>query len=143
MKSALFVAVLLATLSPLVPHTAHATSATIDLAPGVSLQLGERDRRGYYWDGGNWREPRWWNDRYQYNEHRWWRHEEWKRHKAWERDAGMSGNAGANRIAIMNGNVARTGDTMAPHIIMTTITEPLPGAIAPVFPLPAERLTHQ
>ena len=86
MKSALFVAVLLATLSPLVPHTAHATSATIDLAPGVSLQLGERDRRGYYWDGGNWREPRWWNDRYQYNEHRWWRHEEWKRHKAWERD---------------------------------------------------------
>jgi hypothetical protein len=32
--------------------------------------LGDRDRRGYYWDGGRWREPRWWNDRYQYNNHR-------------------------------------------------------------------------
>jgi hypothetical protein len=37
---------------------------------GVTLHLGDRDRRGYYWDGGRWREPRWWNDRYQYNNHR-------------------------------------------------------------------------
>ena len=86
MKRAILFAALLATLSPLALHTAEASSATINLAPGVTLHLGDRDRRGYYWDGGRWREPRWWHDRYQYNDHRWWRHEEWKRHRAWEHE---------------------------------------------------------
>lgn len=86
MKRAILFAALLATLSPLALHTAEANSATINLAPGISLHLGDRDRRGYYWDGGHWREPRWWNDRYRYQDHRWWRHEEWRRHKAYERE---------------------------------------------------------
>ncbi|MCZ4060549.1 DUF2502 domain-containing protein [Pantoea sp. LMR881] len=87
MKRAMLVAALLTTLlSPLAIHTAQASSASIDLLPGVTLHLGDRDRRGYYWDGGRWREPRWWNDRYSYNERRWWRHEEWRRHKEWERE---------------------------------------------------------
>ncbi|BAN96629.1 hypothetical protein E05_18630 [Plautia stali symbiont] len=75
MKRAILFAALLATLSPLALHTAEASSATINLAPGVTLHLGDRDHRGYYWDGGRWRELRWWHDRYQYNHHRWWRHD--------------------------------------------------------------------
>jgi len=86
MKRALILAALLALLSPLAIHTAEASSASINLAPGVTLHLGDRDRRGYYWDGGRWREPRWWNDRYSYNERRWWRHEEWRRQQQWERE---------------------------------------------------------
>ncbi|MBP2198588.1 DUF2502 domain-containing protein [Pantoea cypripedii] len=86
MKRGILFAALLATLSPLALHTAHASGATINLAPGITLQLGDRDNRGYYWDGGRWREPRWWNDRYRYQDHRWWRHEEWRRHQAWERE---------------------------------------------------------
>lgn len=85
MKRAILFAALLAMLAPLAIHTAQASSATINLAPGVTLHLGDRDRRGYYWDGGRWREPRWWHSRYQYNHHRWWRHEEWRRQQAWER----------------------------------------------------------
>ena len=86
MKRALIFAALLALLSPLAHHTAQASSASITLAPGVTLNLGDRDRRGYCWDGGRWREPRWWNDRYSYNERRWWRHEEWRRQQQWERE---------------------------------------------------------
>ena len=86
MKRALIFAALLAVLSPLANHTAEASSASITLAPGVTLKLGDRDNRGYYWDGGRWREPRWWNDRYSYNERRWWRHEEWRRQQQWERE---------------------------------------------------------
>ncbi|HBW41534.1 MAG TPA: zinc ABC transporter substrate-binding protein, partial [Leclercia adecarboxylata] len=78
MKRALIFAALLALFSPLACHTAEASSASISLAPGVTLNLGDRDNRGNYWDGGRWREPRWWNDRYTYNERRWWRHEEWR-----------------------------------------------------------------
>ncbi|QPG28097.1 DUF2502 domain-containing protein [Pantoea sp. SM3640] len=86
MKRALIFAALLAVLSPLANHTAEASSASITLAPGVTLNLGDRDNRGYYWDGSRWREPRWWNDRYSYNERRWWRHEEWRRQQQWERE---------------------------------------------------------
>ncbi|WP_338494843.1 DUF2502 domain-containing protein [Erwinia aphidicola] len=31
-------------------------------SPGVSIHLGDRDTRGYYWDGYDWRAPRWWHD---------------------------------------------------------------------------------
>lgn len=31
-------------------------------SPGVSIHLGDRDTRGYYWDGYDWRAPRWWRD---------------------------------------------------------------------------------
>lgn len=30
--------------------------------PGVSLHLGDQDKRGYYWDGYDWRPPQWWHD---------------------------------------------------------------------------------
>lgn len=29
-------------------------------APGVSVYIGDRDPRGYYWDGHQWRDPTWW-----------------------------------------------------------------------------------
>ncbi|TPG62795.1 DUF2502 domain-containing protein [Ewingella americana] len=32
--------------------------------PGLSLHVGDRDPRGYYWDGGGWREPGWWDHHY-------------------------------------------------------------------------------
>lgn len=32
--------------------------------PGLSLHIGDRDNRGYYWDGGDWRPPGWWDHHY-------------------------------------------------------------------------------
>lgn len=29
-------------------------------APGVSITFGTRDSRGYYWDGGEYRDPEYW-----------------------------------------------------------------------------------
>ncbi len=29
--------------------------------PGVSVSIGDRDNRGYYWDGYDWRAPKWWH----------------------------------------------------------------------------------
>ncbi|BAL26949.1 DUF2502 domain-containing protein [Azoarcus sp. KH32C] len=34
-------------------------SVRID-APGVSITFGARNERGYYWDGGEWRDPVYW-----------------------------------------------------------------------------------
>jgi len=31
-------------------------------APGVSVTFGSRDPRGYYWDGYEYREPRYWRE---------------------------------------------------------------------------------
>ncbi|MEE3661244.1 DUF2502 domain-containing protein [Brenneria sp. g21c3] len=42
--------------------TAEASSISIDLMPGVTLNIGDRDRRGYYWDGYDWRSERWWRE---------------------------------------------------------------------------------
>ena len=33
-----------------------AQAAEITLVPSVKLQIGDRDNRGYYWDGGHWRD---------------------------------------------------------------------------------------
>lgn len=85
MKRFILFAALLATLSPLTIHTAQANSATINLAPGVSLQLGDRDNRGHYWDGGRWRDGRWWNQRYRYDDRRWQRNDDWRRQQ-WQRE---------------------------------------------------------
>ncbi|WP_437615160.1 DUF2502 domain-containing protein [Erwinia sp. V71] len=74
MKRAIIFAALLASTAPLALHTAQASSAEINIAPGITLHLGDRDNRGYYWDGGRWRDDRWW------------RHEEWRRHREWERE---------------------------------------------------------
>ncbi|ADW74588.1 MULTISPECIES: DUF2502 domain-containing protein [Rahnella] len=58
--------------------------------PGLSLHIGDRDDRGYYWDGGDWRPPGWWDQHYRdegrghwvYYEPappppRYWHHEHW------------------------------------------------------------------
>lgn len=35
---------------------------SIDInSPGVTIHLGDRDNRGYYWDGYDWRAPSWWH----------------------------------------------------------------------------------
>lgn len=39
-----------------------AQAAEITLVPSVKLQIGDRDNRGYYWDGGHWRDHGWWNN---------------------------------------------------------------------------------
>ena len=126
---------------PLALHTAEASSATINLALGVTLHLGDRDRRGYYWDGGRWREPRWWHDRYQYNDHRWWPHEEWKRHRAGSVNVSAAGTSA---------NVANTGVTITDTIGMTATTiitlksrRRRSRDFYSVICLPAERFAHQ
>ena len=54
---------LLITLSPLV---ASAVDVNIDLGkttvrtPVGNITFGDRDNRGYYWDGQDWREPDYW-----------------------------------------------------------------------------------
>ena len=30
--------------------------------PGVTITFGDRDPRGYYWDGDQYRDPRYWKD---------------------------------------------------------------------------------
>ncbi|MEH2922512.1 DUF2502 domain-containing protein [Samsonia erythrinae] len=40
---------------------AEADSIRIDLLPGVTLNIGDRDKRGRYWDGYDWRSERWWH----------------------------------------------------------------------------------
>ncbi len=43
-----------------VPAIAHANVSLGVNVPGLSLNIGSRDHRGYYWDGGDWRPPGWW-----------------------------------------------------------------------------------
>lgn len=54
-KTALLLSVLLG-----MPLLASAAPAVHHDAPGVHRQVGERDHRGYYWDGYDWRTPSWW-----------------------------------------------------------------------------------
>ncbi|SPW47895.1 protein [Escherichia coli] len=42
-----------------------AQAAEITLVPSVKLQIGDRDNRGYYWDGGHWRDHGWWKQHYE------------------------------------------------------------------------------
>ncbi|MFT2788752.1 DUF2502 domain-containing protein [Serratia sp. T13T92] len=53
---------LLVCLPLLLPMAAQA-DVSIDInVPGVSLHLGDQDKRGYYWDGYDWRPPQWWHE---------------------------------------------------------------------------------
>ncbi|MCK8421190.1 DUF2502 domain-containing protein, partial [Erwinia amylovora] len=81
MKRLLLVAALLASLAPQAFQTAHADSARIQLAPGITLHFGDRDRHGRYWDGGRWRDDHWWRNTSRYDQGRWWRHEQGRRHQ--------------------------------------------------------------
>ncbi|MFJ2976463.1 DUF2502 domain-containing protein [Kluyvera sp. NPDC087067] len=49
-------------------------AAEITLIPAVKLQIGDQDNRGYYWDGGNWRDHSWWNNHYEWRDNRWHAH---------------------------------------------------------------------
>jgi hypothetical protein len=61
MKKVLILALL--TLSPLV---SQATDVNVNLggtritSGGMTIQFGDRDKRGYYWDGKTWRDPVYW-----------------------------------------------------------------------------------
>lgn len=47
---------------PLLLPLAAQADVFVDInVPGVSLHLGDQDRRGYYWDGYDWRPPQWWH----------------------------------------------------------------------------------
>jgi len=38
-------------------------AVSLDLTPaGVTIHIGDRDHRGYYWDGYDWRAPKWWQE---------------------------------------------------------------------------------
>lgn len=54
-KTVLLLAALLSL--PLVSHADVSIGVNV---PGLSLHIGDRDNRGHYWDGGRWRDPRWW-----------------------------------------------------------------------------------
>lgn len=46
-------------------------AAEITLVPSVKLQIGDSDNRGYYWDGGHWRDHGWWKQHYEWRGNRW------------------------------------------------------------------------
>jgi hypothetical protein len=56
MKKILLVLAALSALSG-IPAVAHANVSIGINTPGLSLNIGDRDPRGYYWDGGGWRPP--------------------------------------------------------------------------------------
>ena len=59
---------LMATLIAASPLLANAADINVDLgnmrvqAPGVNVTFGSRDNRGYYWDGHDYREPKYWKE---------------------------------------------------------------------------------
>jgi len=60
LKPLLFASVLFALLPAAAPAV-QASSFSLN-TPGLSINVGDRDRRGYYWDGYDWRDSRWWNN---------------------------------------------------------------------------------
>ena len=57
-----------------------AQAAEITLVPSVKLQIGDRDNRGYYWDGGRWRDHDWWKSHYEWRDNRWHQHDDHRDH---------------------------------------------------------------
>ncbi|MEX3240350.1 DUF2502 domain-containing protein [Serratia quinivorans] len=55
--------ILLLVCLPLLLPVAAQADVSIDInVPGVAVHLGDQDRRGYYWDGYDWRPPQWWHE---------------------------------------------------------------------------------
>ncbi|TPG63314.1 DUF2502 domain-containing protein [Ewingella americana] len=52
---------LLFALLPAAAPAVQASSFSLN-TPGLSINIGDRDRRGYYWDGYDWRDAGWWNN---------------------------------------------------------------------------------
>lgn len=73
---------------PLIPM---ANAESIELLPSVTLNIGEQDRSGNYWDGYDWRDRQWWQDHqgrdlgernrhgHYWDGHRWQDREWWKK----------------------------------------------------------------
>jgi len=64
MKKAVTLCALLLSL-PLVSHAGVELGVDV---PGLSLHIGDQDRRGYYWDGDDWRDPHWWHHHHRHHE---------------------------------------------------------------------------
>ena len=54
-KTALLLSILLG-----LPLLANANVSVNINTPGVSIHIGDQDKRGYFWDGYDWRSPSWW-----------------------------------------------------------------------------------
>ncbi|MCW6569344.1 DUF2502 domain-containing protein [Yersinia ruckeri] len=52
-----------------------AKAVSINLLPGISLQIGEQDKSGNYWDGHRWRDKVWWKKNYYYHDGRYWKYD--------------------------------------------------------------------
>ena len=58
--------VLILALLALSPPVSQATDINVNLggaritSGGTTIQFGDRDKRGYYWDGKTWRDPGYW-----------------------------------------------------------------------------------
>ncbi|CNE90977.1 DUF2502 domain-containing protein [Yersinia mollaretii] len=73
---------------PLIPM---ANAESIELLPSVTLNIGEQDRSGNYWDGYDWRDRQWWQDHqgrdlgernrhgHYWDGHRWQNRDWWKK----------------------------------------------------------------
>lgn len=59
LKPILFASLLFALLPATAPAV-QASSFSLN-TPGLSINIGDRDRRGNYWDGYDWRDAAWWN----------------------------------------------------------------------------------
>lgn len=89
-KPLLLAAVFVAATVPVAPQ-AQADGLSIDLLPGVSLRIGDQDRRGNYWDGYDWRDRDWWESHrgrelgersrrgYYWDGYRWRDHDYWRK----------------------------------------------------------------
>ena len=55
---------LLIAAAAMLPGMALADVAVSVQVPVISIQFGDRDYRGDYWDGRIWRSPGWWYQRY-------------------------------------------------------------------------------
>ena len=78
-RSLILVAILLAA-APLA-----ANAGEITLLPSVKLQVGDRDHRGNYWDGGRWRDRDYWRRHWEWRDARWRHHDDRERRGAFER----------------------------------------------------------
>ncbi len=66
MLKPLFLALSMMLVTPLAVQAAEIT-----LIPAVKLQIGDRDDRGQYWNGGHWRDHGWWQKHYDWRENHW------------------------------------------------------------------------
>lgn len=66
-----------------------ASAGEITLLPSIKLQIGDRDRLGYYWDGDRWRDRDYWHKNWKRHGGHWYRdngrHRGWEQRRAWKR----------------------------------------------------------